>query len=115
MIVAVYFIYLTIIAGVIDVLVNTGRQIDAVNLSYAFGLTEKYAPVPLLKSYLKEVRKLFNAKSGSMSPGAQVGFLVCFFNFLVLFFMTCLTVRSSDILFNILISGAFLLCFTHNS
>jgi len=57
--------------GVIDVLVNTGRQIDAVNLSYAFGLTEKYAPVPLLKSYLKEVRKLSNAKSGSMSPGAQ--------------------------------------------
>ncbi|KAJ4756506.1 FRIGIDA-like protein [Rhynchospora pubera] len=57
--------------GVIDVLVNTGRQIDAVNLSYAFGLTEQYAPVPLLKSYLKEVRKLSNTRSGSMTPGAQ--------------------------------------------
>jgi Frigida-like protein len=66
------------ISDVINVLVNTGRQIDAVNLSYAFGLTEKYAPVPLLKSYLKEVRKLSNAKPGSMSPGAQVGLLVCF-------------------------------------
>jgi Frigida-like protein len=79
------------ISGVIDVLVNTGRQIDAVNLSYAFGLTEKYSPVPLLKSFLKEVRKLSNAKPGSMSPGAQVGLFVCFSIYLSSF-LACLAV-----------------------
>ncbi|XP_020110527.1 FRIGIDA-like protein 3 [Ananas comosus] len=57
--------------GVIEVLVNTGRQIDAINLAYAFGLTEQFAPVPLLKSYLKEARKTPHAKAGNMSPGAQ--------------------------------------------
>ncbi|KAJ3675364.1 hypothetical protein LUZ60_004406 [Juncus effusus] len=57
--------------GVIEVLVSTGRQIDAVNLAYAFGLTDQYSPIPLLKSYLKEVRKSSNSKSANSSPGAQ--------------------------------------------
>lgn len=43
--------------GVIDVLVNNGRQIDAVNLAFSFELTEKYSPVSLLESYLTEARK----------------------------------------------------------
>lgn len=58
---------------------NTGRQIDAINLAYAFGLTEQFAPVPLLKSYLKEARKTPHAKAGNMSPGAQVVFFVFFY------------------------------------
>ncbi|KAL5712543.1 hypothetical protein ACHQM5_014705 [Ranunculus cassubicifolius] len=57
---------------VIEVLVNSGKQIDAVNLAYAFGLTEKYSPVPLLKSYLKDARKASSPpKLGNTSPTAQ--------------------------------------------
>lgn len=62
-------------SGVIEVLVNSGRQIDAVNLSYAFELTEQFSPVALLKSFLKEARKASSpVKSGNMSPTAQVRF-----------------------------------------
>ncbi|NMG42110.1 hypothetical protein GRZ55_23105, partial [Chelativorans sp. ZYF759] len=55
----------------IEVLLNSGRQIEAVNLAFAFELTEQYAPVPLLKAYLKEARKVSQIKAGNMSPGAQ--------------------------------------------
>ena len=56
-------------AGVIEVLVNSGRQIDAVNLAFAFDLMEQFSPVPLLKSYLKEARKVaLPGKPGSASP-----------------------------------------------
>ncbi|KAJ6680680.1 FRIGIDA-LIKE PROTEIN [Salix purpurea] len=55
--------------GVIEVLVNSGRQIDAVNLAFAFDLTEQFSPVPLLKSYLKEARKVSSSvKPGNASP-----------------------------------------------
>ncbi|XP_073116240.1 FRIGIDA-like protein 3 isoform X1 [Elaeis guineensis] len=57
--------------GVIEVLLNSGRQIEAVNLAYAFELTEQYAPVPLLKAYLKEARKVSQIKAGNTSPSAQ--------------------------------------------
>ncbi|THU58790.1 hypothetical protein C4D60_Mb03t18160 [Musa balbisiana] len=40
--------------GLINVLLDSGREIEAINLAYAFKLTEQFAPVPLLKSYLKE-------------------------------------------------------------
>lgn len=56
-------------SGVIEVLVNSGRQIDAVNLAFAFDLTEQFSPVPLLKSYLKEARKVSSSvKPGNASP-----------------------------------------------
>jgi hypothetical protein len=57
--------------GVIGVLVDSARPIDAINLAYAFGLTEQFEPVQLLKAYLREVKKLSHAKNGKMSPGAQ--------------------------------------------
>ncbi|XVF21250.1 hypothetical protein REPUB_Repub12eG0073900 [Reevesia pubescens] len=58
--------------GVIEVLVNNGRQIDAVNLAFAFELTEQFLPVPFLKSYLKEARKSSSpVKPGNASPTAQ--------------------------------------------
>lgn len=57
--------------GVIESLVNSGRQIEGVNLAYAFELTDQFSPVPLLKAYLKEVRKGSLVKAGSISPGAQ--------------------------------------------
>lgn len=56
----------------IEALINSGRQIDAVNLAYAFDLTQQFAPVPLLKAYLKEARKISHHKAGNASPGAQV-------------------------------------------
>ncbi|KZV25732.1 FRIGIDA-like protein isoform 1 [Dorcoceras hygrometricum] len=58
--------------GVIDVLVKTGRQIDAVNLAFAFELTNQFSPISLLKSYLSEVKKVSTAaKPGNMSPTAS--------------------------------------------
>ncbi|KAJ9697535.1 hypothetical protein PVL29_009383 [Vitis rotundifolia] len=58
--------------GVIEILINSGRQIDAVNLAFAFELTEQFSPVPLLKSYLKEARKASSPlKPGNASPTAQ--------------------------------------------
>ncbi|KAM7263236.1 hypothetical protein ACFE04_000919 [Oxalis oulophora] len=59
-------------SGVIEFLASSGRQIDAVNLAFAFNLTEQFSPVPLLKSYLKEARKVSPpAKTGNTSPPAQ--------------------------------------------
>ncbi|KAG6520818.1 hypothetical protein ZIOFF_017879 [Zingiber officinale] len=57
--------------GLIELLQNSGRQIEVANLAYAFELTEQFAPVPLLKEYLKEARRVSQVKTGSMSPGAQ--------------------------------------------
>ncbi|XP_045789411.1 FRIGIDA-like protein 3 [Trifolium pratense] len=58
--------------GVIEVLVNNGRQIDAVNLAFAFNLTEQFSPIPLLKSYLNDAKKAFSpVKSVNSSPTAQ--------------------------------------------
>ncbi|XP_073024976.1 FRIGIDA-like protein 3 [Primulina eburnea] len=58
--------------GVINVLVKNGRQIDAVNLAFAFELTNQFSPISLLKSYLSEVKKVSaSAKPGNMSPTAS--------------------------------------------
>ncbi len=58
--------------GVIEVLVNSGRQIDAVNLAFAFELTEQFSPVSLLKSYLTDARKVSSpVKSGNSPPNVQ--------------------------------------------
>ncbi|KAF6164600.1 hypothetical protein GIB67_032828 [Kingdonia uniflora] len=58
--------------GVIGILVNSGRYLDAINMAYAFELTEQFSPVPLLKSYLKEARKTSSpVKSGNTAPTAQ--------------------------------------------
>ncbi|KAF3790692.1 FRIGIDA-like protein 3 [Nymphaea thermarum] len=56
--------------GVIESLVNSGRQIDAVNFIYSFKLTESFPPVPLLKTYLKDVRRNSQGKGGNAGPGA---------------------------------------------
>ncbi|MBA0733033.1 hypothetical protein Gogos_017085 [Gossypium gossypioides] len=61
--------------GVIEVLVNNGRQIDAVNLAFAFDLTVQFLPVPLLRAYLKEARKASSpVKPGNSSSTAQIEF-----------------------------------------
>ncbi|KAI7750595.1 hypothetical protein M8C21_022504 [Ambrosia artemisiifolia] len=61
-----------LLSGVIDVLVKNGRHIDAVNLTFAFELTEQFSPVSILKSYLTEARRVPSAiKSANLSPTAQ--------------------------------------------
>eukprot|EP00268_Persea_americana_P045847 TRINITY_DN469_c0_g1_i1.p1 TRINITY_DN469_c0_g1~~TRINITY_DN469_c0_g1_i1.p1 ORF type:complete len:544 (-),score=139.84 TRINITY_DN469_c0_g1_i1:245-1876(-) len=57
--------------GVIEVLINSGRQMEAINLAYAFELTEQFYPVSLLKAYLKDAKKASQVKGGNMSPSSQ--------------------------------------------
>lgn len=45
------------VTELIERLNNKGRQLDAVKFVYAFNLVEKYPPVPLLKAYIKEIKK----------------------------------------------------------
>ncbi|WOL15476.1 truncated FRIGIDA-like protein 1 [Canna indica] len=45
------------VPDLIEKLNKNGRQFDAVRLVYAFNLVDKYPPVPLLRSYIKEVKK----------------------------------------------------------
>lgn len=59
-------------AEVLEVLVKSGRQLEAVNLAYAFELTDKFDPVSLLKAYLKDARKGSQFKAGNASPIVQV-------------------------------------------
>eukprot|EP00267_Zea_mays_P056333 XP_023156369.1 FRIGIDA-like protein 3 isoform X2 [Zea mays] len=58
--------------GVIEVLVESGRPIDAINLAYVFELTEQFEPVHLLKAYLRDVKKMSHARNVKTSPGAQM-------------------------------------------
>ncbi|KAI7998568.1 FRIGIDA-like protein 3 [Camellia lanceoleosa] len=54
---------------VIEALVNCGKQIDAVHFIHAFQLTESFPPVPLLKTYLKDLRNS-QRKPGSFGNAA---------------------------------------------
>lgn len=45
------------IPGLIETLTQIGRHIDAVHIIHAFQLSEAFPPVPLLKTYLKELRR----------------------------------------------------------
>ncbi|CAM8902110.1 unnamed protein product [Rhodiola kirilowii] len=58
--------------GLIEVLIKSGRHIDALNLVYAFELTGKFSPVSLLKSYINEAKKTSSlVKVGNSHPTAQ--------------------------------------------
>jgi hypothetical protein len=64
-----------IFAGVVESLVNDGKQIDAVRFIHAFQLTEIFPPVPLLKTYLKDLRRNSQntqRKGGNSGGGAGV-------------------------------------------
>lgn len=45
------------IPGLVDTLISSGRPIDAVHFIHAFQLVEVFPTVPLLKAYLKELRR----------------------------------------------------------
>jgi hypothetical protein len=57
--------------GFIEELVESGRQIDAVHFIHAFKLTESFPPVPLLKTYLKDLRRNSQGKPGGGGTGAM--------------------------------------------
>lgn len=42
----------------IEELITKGQQLDAVHFTYEVGLVEKFPPVPLLKSFLKDAKKV---------------------------------------------------------
>lgn len=50
-------------------MIRSGKQIDAVHFIHAFQLTESFPPVPLLKMYLKELRR---NSQGDSTGDAQV-------------------------------------------
>ncbi|KAJ0253939.1 FRIGIDA-like protein 3 [Hirschfeldia incana] len=57
---------------VIEVLLKSGKQIDAVNLAFAFELTKQFPPVELLKSYLADAtRSSSQGRPGNASPAVQ--------------------------------------------
>ncbi|KAH7686565.1 Frigida-like protein [Dioscorea alata] len=61
------------LADIIDELGKTGKELEAIYFAYESGFTEKFSPVPLLKSYVQSSRK--NAasilKNGNCSPAAM--------------------------------------------
>ncbi|XP_057482632.1 FRIGIDA-like protein 3 [Actinidia eriantha] len=57
--------------AVVEELVKSGRQVDAVNFIHAFELTESFPPVPLLKTHLKDLRRNSQGKPGGGAAGAQ--------------------------------------------
>ncbi|KAK9285368.1 hypothetical protein L1049_024559 [Liquidambar formosana] len=52
--------------GVVEVLINSGKQIEAVHFVQAFQLAESFPPVPLLKTYLKDLRRNSQGKGGNL-------------------------------------------------
>lgn len=61
-------------AAVVESLINDGKQIAAVHFIHAFQLNERFAPVPLLKAYLKDLRRNSQGKAG----GGIAGVKACF-------------------------------------
>nr|XP_023921755.1 FRIGIDA-like protein 3 [Quercus suber]XP_023921756.1 FRIGIDA-like protein 3 [Quercus suber]XP_023921757.1 FRIGIDA-like protein 3 [Quercus suber]XP_023921758.1 FRIGIDA-like protein 3 [Quercus suber]XP_023921759.1 FRIGIDA-like protein 3 [Quercus suber]POE98797.1 frigida-like protein 3 [Quercus suber] len=51
--------------GIVESLINSGKQINAVRFIHAFELTESFPTVPLLKSYLKDLRRNSQGKGGN--------------------------------------------------
>lgn len=55
-------------------MVRSGKQIDAVRFIHVFQLTESYPLVPLLKTYLKDLRRNSQGDNTGDATGAQVYF-----------------------------------------
>lgn len=45
----------------IEELISRGQQVDAVHFTYEVGLVDKFPPVPLLKSFLRDAKKAATA------------------------------------------------------
>ncbi|KAL4181172.1 hypothetical protein AMTRI_Chr12g269940 [Amborella trichopoda] len=57
--------------GLIESLIISKKQIEAVNFAQAFNLTERFPPVPLLKSYLKDAKKDPQGNNGNASAASS--------------------------------------------
>lgn len=59
---------------VIDELVKSGKEIEAIYFAFESGLTERFPPISLLKSYLKNSKKNASTimKNGNNSVAASV-------------------------------------------
>jgi hypothetical protein len=58
---------------IIEELVTKGQQLDAVNFAYEAGLLEKFSPVPLLKSYLEDSKKISCTSDNLSTSSGQSG------------------------------------------
>lgn len=63
-----------VVTDIIDELVKSGKEIEAVYFASESGLTERFSPVSLLKSYLHNSRKNATTilKNGNYSTAATV-------------------------------------------
>jgi len=61
----VYKVVLELLAGLVETLIESGRQIEAVNFIMSFQLSETFPPVPLLRTYMKDVRRNLQANGGA--------------------------------------------------
>lgn len=68
-------------------MLKNGRQIDAVNLAFAFELTEQFSPVLLLKSYLNEATKV--SSPVKTAPSVPQVCSLCFNNSNKAYFFYC--------------------------
>ncbi|KAF7809889.1 FRIGIDA-like protein 3 [Senna tora] len=59
------------VPAIVESLINDGKQIAAVHFIYAFQLNETFAPVPLLRAYLKDLRRNSQGKAGGGIAGAK--------------------------------------------
>ncbi|KAJ6805098.1 truncated FRIGIDA-like protein 1 [Iris pallida] len=61
------------LSEVVQKLSSKGRQLDAVKLVYAYNVTDKFPPVPLLQAYVKHSKKMAQEieKKGKNSKQAQ--------------------------------------------
>lgn len=50
--------FLFVFSDMIEELINKGQQLDAVHFTFEVDLVDKFPPVPLLKSFLKDAKKV---------------------------------------------------------
>lgn len=63
-------------ADIVELLLSDGKQIAAVHFIQAFQLNdEKFAPVPLLKTYLRDLRKTIQGRVGGLPVVQKVAFM----------------------------------------
>ncbi|EHA8587472.1 FRIGIDA-like protein 4a [Cocos nucifera] len=58
-------------ADMIEELISKGQQLDAINFAYEAGLQDKFPPVPLLKSFLKDSKKGTSSSSEDCNSSGQ--------------------------------------------
>lgn len=60
------------ISDMIEELIRKGQHLDAINFAFEAGLQDKYPPVPLLKSFLKESNKVSSSVSEERNNSGQI-------------------------------------------